>query len=262
MGVLSKFALENRVAIVTGGNKGIGRGISLALAEAGADVIVAARKIDLAEEVAARIRSLGRKAMVVPADVTRNDKVVDMVEKTMQEFGRIDILVNNAGGSFSDVFDRGLVLDISESDWDGAIALNLKSVFLCSRAAARIMLNQKKGNIINIASITGQKPTYGTAAYSAAKAAVINFTESLAQEWAPCIRVNAIAPGLIFTQRTRERRSPEVLATLESDIPLGRAGQPEDVALATVYLASDASEWVTGTVIDVQGGGEKLRPHF
>jgi len=188
------------------------------------------------------------------------------VEKALETYGHIDILVNNAGGASGANFGIGRVLKISERDWDSTMAVNLKSVFLCTRAVAKTMLDQKKGSIINMASITGQFPWAGLLAYSAAKAAVINLTKSLAMEFAPYIRVNAIAPGLIETPRTSKNRKPEQLEHLLSNVPLGRMGKPEEVADVAVYLASDAAGWVTGTIVDVSGGqvwlAEWGRPYF
>lgn len=263
---ISRFTLEGKVAIVTGGSQGIGKAISLAFAEAGARVVIADVRPDIGEEVAAQIKATGKKAAVVPVDVTKNEQVVKMVDRVVKELGRIDILVNNAGGASGEGFGMGRVLKISEHDWDETIALNLKSVFLCSRAVAPVMLEQKKGNIINMASITAGIPFPGMAAYAAAKAGVVNLTKSLAMELAPHIRVNAIAPGSIDTPRTIKTRTPEQLKHVLSNIPLGRAGLAEDVASLAIYLASDAAIWVTGSTMDVNGGqillAEWGQPYF
>jgi NAD(P)-dependent dehydrogenase (short-subunit alcohol dehydrogenase family) len=251
------FSLKDRVAIVTGGSRGIGRAIALALAEAGAGVVVASRTPQANEEVAKEIRSMGGKALGVPADARQADQVASLVERTLEGFGRIDVLVNNAGGSFGETFNRGPLMEISERDFDETLAVNLKSVFLCSRAAGRVMLERGGGSIVNVASEAGRIPTPGFGAYGAAKAGVINLTLSLAQELAPSIRVNAVAPGPIETPRTSGRKSPEVLARQQASIILGRVGQPEDVAAAVLYLASDAAKWVTGTIIDIHGGQKR-----
>jgi 3-oxoacyl-[acyl-carrier protein] reductase len=263
---LWELGLNGKVAIVTGGSQGIGKAISLGLARCGAVVCIADIDPVPGEEVASQIRGLGQKAMVLPVDVTVSGEVAKMVEETINKCGRIDILVNNAGGASGSTFGIGRVTKISERDWDDTIAVNLKSVFLCSRAVAKPMLEQKKGCIINMASITGQIPWAGMPAYSAAKAAVINLTQSLAMELAPHVRVNAIAPGLIETPRTSQNRRPEQLGQLLSNVPMGRMGKPEEVADVALYLASDVSEWVTGTVVNLNGGQvwmtEGGRPNF
>jgi 3-oxoacyl-[acyl-carrier protein] reductase len=251
---LSELSLNGRVAIVTGGSQGIGKAISLALARSGASVCIADVDPVPGEDVASQIRGLGRRSMVLGVDVTARGQVSEMVQKAMNYFGHIDILVNNAGGATGPTFGIGRVLKISERDWDDTITLNLKSVFLCSQAVAGAMLEQKRGCIINMASITGQFPWAGLPAYSAAKAAVINLTKSMAMELAPHVRVNAIAPGLIETPRTSRNRRPEQLVQLLTNVPLERMGTPEEVADMAVYLASDVAEWITGTVMNVNGG--------
>jgi len=174
-----------------------------------------------------------------------------MVRKTVEEFGRIDILVNNAGGLFVVA-----VLDMSERAWDAIIRENLKSVFLCSKAVAKVMVEQKKGSIVNLASMAGRTGSPGMAHYGAAKAGIINLTQSLSAEWAPYkIRVNAIAPGPVWTPGAAiVWPTPELQAKVVSRILLGRFGQPEDIAAAAIYLASDASDWVTGQTFDINGG--------
>lgn len=263
---LSELSLKGKVAIVTGGSQGIGKAISIGLAQFGATVCIADINPSLGEDVAAQIKAAGQRSMAIPVDVTDSGQVAQMVEKARAAYGRIDILVNNAGGASGPTFGIGRVMRISERDWDDTITLNVKSVFLCTRAAAKTMLEQKKGCIINMASITGQFPWAGLPAYSAAKAAVINLTQSLAMELAPYIRVNAIAPGLIETPRTSKNRRPEQLGQLLTNVPLGRMGEPEEVADIAVYLASDVAEWVTGTVVNLDGGqvwmAEGGRPNF
>jgi NAD(P)-dependent dehydrogenase (short-subunit alcohol dehydrogenase family) len=251
---LPELSLKGKVAIVTGGGQGIGKAITLALARCGAAVCIADIDPGPGEDVAAQIRAFGQGSMVLPMDVTAGEQVTRMVQKTIETFGHVDILVNNAGGATGPSFGIGRVLKISERDWDDTITLNLKSVFLCSRAVARGMMEQKKGCIINMASVTGQFPWAGLPAYSAAKAAVINLTKSLAMELAPYVRVNAIAPGLIETPRTSKNRRPEQLQQLLTNVPMGRMGTPEEVADMALYLASDVAEWITGTVMDVNGG--------
>jgi len=263
---ISELSLDGKVAIITGGSQGIGKAISVGLARCGAAVCIADLNPGAGEDIAAQIKGLGQESVILPVDVTDSVQVARMVEKALATFGRIDILVNNAGGASGPNFGIGRVTKISERDWDKTIALNLKSVFLCARAAVKPMLDQKRGSIINMASITGQFPWAGLPAYSAAKAAVINLTLSMAMEFAPHVRVNAIAPGLIETPRTSKNRRPEQLKQLLSNVPLQRMGKPEEVADMAVYLASDVAEWVTGTVMNLNGGQvwmtEVGRPNF
>lgn len=249
--ILSKFALTDRVAIVTGAGRGIGKGIALGFAQAGAHVVACARTVEQIEATAEEIRALGRKSLAIPTDVRESEQVDNMVSKTVEEFGRIDILVNNAGGLFVVA-----VLDMSERAWDAIIRENLKSVFLCSKAVAKVMVEQKKGSIVNLASMAGRTGSPGMAHYGAAKAGIINLTQSLSAEWAPYkIRVNAIAPGPVWTPGAPiVWPTPEVQAQVVSRVLLGRFGQPEDIAAAAIYLASDASDWVTGQTFEINGG--------
>ncbi|MFC2051324.1 SDR family NAD(P)-dependent oxidoreductase [Chloroflexota bacterium] len=256
--ILSKFSVEDRVAIVTGSGRGLGKGIALGLAEAGANIVVVARTATEIEETAAEIRKIGRKALAVPADVRESDQIENMVQKTLEEFGRIDILVNNAGGSF-----RARALEMSGNAWDAIVRVNLKSVFLCSKAAGKVMLDQKKGSIVNISSAAGRWGSVGMPAYGASKAGIINLTQTLASDWAPYVRVNGVAPSVIETPGMRWSRGQagkdfgsisEQIEAVIKDTPLGRLGQPEDVAAAVLFLASDAADWVTGITLDVTGG--------
>ncbi len=251
---LANLGLAGKVAVVTGGGQGIGKAICLELAECGATICVADLNVGAAEEMAAEAKAKGVASLAVQVDVTDSGKVGTMVEKALDKFGRIDILVNGAGGASGAAFRIGKVLKIGEQDWDDTFAVNVKSVFLCTRAVARTMLDQRQGSIVNIASLTGEFPFPGMPAYSAAKAAVINLTKSLAMELAPHVRVNAIAPGLVETPRTSKNRTPEQLEYLLTNVPIGRMGTPEEVADVAVYLASSAASWMTGAVIDVTGG--------
>jgi NAD(P)-dependent dehydrogenase (short-subunit alcohol dehydrogenase family) len=251
---LADLSLRDQVAIVTGGSQGIGRAISLAFARHGASVCVADVDPQAGEDVANEIRRSGGESLVVPVDVTNEAQVAAMADKAAARFGRVDILVNNAGGASGPGFGIGRTLNISAKDWDDTLAVNLKSVFLCTRAIAPGMLARGRGSIVNTASITGEYPWAGLPAYSAAKAAVINYTKSLAMELAPHVRVNAIAPGLVETPRTSKNRRPEQRDQLLTNVALARMGTPEEIADIVVYLASDVAAWITGTVVDCNGG--------
>jgi NAD(P)-dependent dehydrogenase (short-subunit alcohol dehydrogenase family) len=263
---LAELTLRDRVAVVTGGGQGIGRAISLAFAQFGASVCIADVNAEAGAATASEIETMRGKALAVRADVTVAAQVAKVVDRCVANLGGIDILVNNAGGASGAKFKIGRVVDVEEQDWDGTLDANLKSAFLCSRAVGRLMLKQKRGAIVNMASVTGRMPWAGLPAYSAAKAAVISLTRSLAIELAPHVRVNAIAPGLIETPRTSRNRRLEQLDQLLSNVPLGRMAQPEEVADLAVYLASDVAAWMTGAVVDFTGGqlwmAEDGRPKF
>ena len=245
----SLFSLEDRVAIVTGGGRGTGRGIALELAKAGADVVVAARTAESIEGVATEIRHLGRKALAVPTDVRLTEQVANLVKRTLEEFRRIDILVNNVGASFLKP-----ALELSERGFDSLLRENLTGCFLCCKAVAETMIKQGKGSIINIASTEGLRAAPTNPAYGAAKAGVINLTQSLAVEWAPHnIRVNTVAPGFIETAFPYSLEIPE-LRDLFARVPLKRAAKTEEIGAAVVYLASDAADCVTGAMIVIDSG--------
>jgi len=249
---LPMFALTGKVAIVTGGGRGIGRAIALGLAQAGADVVVAARTAAEIEDTATKIEDKGRKALAIPTDVRNFDQVANMLDKTLALFGRVDILVNNAGGMFT-----AQALSMSARAWEAIIRENLDSVFICSRIIGEQMVKQKAGSIISISSVAGLGPYLDNAAYGAAKAGIINLTKTLAVEWAPYnIRVNAIAPGFIETPGAAKfaQENPALRQAQLKRIPLGRFGKPEDIAPVAIFLASDASAYVTGETIVVNGG--------
>jgi NAD(P)-dependent dehydrogenase (short-subunit alcohol dehydrogenase family) len=245
---LQQFSLENRVAIVTGAGKGIGKAAAVGLADAGANVVIAARTSSDIENVALEIKQRGRKALALPIDVNLSDQVNSLAAKTVEEFGRIDILVNNAGGT-----TEIPTMEMSETDWDANLSLNLKTVFLCSQAAGRVMMSQNEGSIINISSMHGLRANFANAAYGAAKAGVINLTKTMAAGLAKYnVRVNAIAPGYVITRPVFQEYAarPDVI----KQIPLSRLANPEDIVGAIIYLASDASLYVTGVTIVVDGG--------
>jgi NAD(P)-dependent dehydrogenase (short-subunit alcohol dehydrogenase family) len=253
---MSKFDLTDRVAIVTGGGVGIGRAIALEFARMGAHVVVASRKLPNLEKTAGEIKSLGRCSLAITTDVRVPEQVDNMVNQTMDEFGQIDILVNNAGASFVCPVEK-----LSPNGWDTIVAINLNGTFLCSVAVGKVMIQQKRGKIINLSSIVGLEGAPGMAPYGAAKAGIINFTKSLAVEWAKYnIYVNAIAPGLIETEggKTQMQLTPEMERKNIERVPLRRYGQTQEIADAAIFLASDASSFLTGETIVVRGGPNPL----
>jgi len=254
------FELVNKVAIVTGAGKGIGKAIALGLAEAGASVVLCARSNAEIEANAAEIQGKSGAALALTADTRNVNQVRNLLQETLARFGKVDILVNNAGGGVGALVD---ILEMPFEDWERSIEQTLNSVFICIKIVGEQMAKQKAGNIINIASIVGMGP-YGTLAhYSAAKAGVINLTQNLGVLWARHnIRINAIAPGYIETPLTTGRRfrQPGALESILRRIPLQRLGKPEDTVGAVLYLASDASAYVTGQTIVVSGGLSNLIP--
>lgn len=246
------FSLDGKVALVTGASRGIGRAIALGFAEAGADVAVAARSEADLETLAKEIDSLGRRAVVLVVDVTKRDEIERMIEATVAELGGLDILVNNAGGTR---FMSPLV-GLRPDGWAKTIALNLDSVFHATQLAARVMVERRGGSIIQIASVAGIEGAEGLSYYSAAKGGVRLFTQATARELAQAgVRLNCIAPGWVETALNEALRADEAGRRFaESMIPMGRFGTPEEIVGAAVYLASDASSFVTGTTLVVDGG--------
>ena len=252
MHVLSMFDLKGEKAIVTGGGQGLGKEMALALAEAGADVAVAQRHVEVAEKAAEEIRKLGRDSIAIKVDVSKAKDVQNMVEVAKDRFGKIDILINNAG-----IAQAISALDMTEEDWDRMMDIHVKGTFLCSQMVGRDMVKQKKGSIINISSMSAfiiNRPQE-QAHYNTAKAAIAHLTKSLAMEWAKYnIRVNAIAPGYIKTPMTAPALGTEKANEWLSMSPMGRLGEPYELKGLALFLASKASSFVTGSVILVDGG--------
>jgi NAD(P)-dependent dehydrogenase (short-subunit alcohol dehydrogenase family) len=246
--------LNGKVAVVTGARRGIGRAIALALANAGADVVVADLvkddgKLDATE---AEIRKLGRASFCVQADISRKPDVEDMVKRAVSRFGRINILVNCAG-----VWIPGQTLtECTEENWDRVIDVNLKGTWFCCQAVGNVMAKQKSGNIINLSSQVGINPGAGGGAYSISKAGIIMMTRQLALELAPySIRVNAIAPGVVKTDFNIDLwKNAESAKAIAGKVPLGRLAEPEDIAKTALFLAADDSSYITGAVLTVDGG--------
>lgn len=254
--ILDKYRLDGKVALITGGSRGIGQAIAIGFAEAGADVVIASRKLSDLEEVARQISALGRRSLAVTAHAAHKEDLDNLVKRTMDEFGRIDILVNNAGTS--PLF--GSLLDAEERLWDTIMNLNLKGYFLLSQAVARIMINQGNGCIINMASMAGFAPFTGLGIYSISKAGVIMLTQVLASELGKHnIRVNSISPGTLHTRFSQYLTdSPDISKKLLEHTALGCIGQPDDVVGAAVLLASNASQYITGQTIVINGGYQAL----
>ncbi len=236
-------------AIVTGAARGIGKGIARKLAEKGINVVISDILIEDAEKTAAELAGLGVKTLAVKTDVSNKEDVEALVRKTVTEFGSLDFLVNNAG-----ITRDNLSVRMSEDDWDKVLSINLKGAFLCSQAAAKEMMKQKFGRIVNIASVSGLLGTLGQGNYAASKAGLIALTKSMARELGRRnITVNAVAPGFIMTEMT-ETLSEQVKEDYMKQIPLKRAGTPDDIAESVCFLISPAGSYITGTTINVSGG--------
>lgn len=250
---IADFSLDGKVAIVTGGSRGIGRAIAVALAEAGADVVVAARKPESLEETVEAIRQTGRRGVAVPTNVRDTEALRALVEETKRQFGRLDILVNNA--ATNPVF--GPIADLEERAWDTIMNTNVKAAFLLSKFARPLMLENGGGSIINVSSTGGLRASLGLGCYSVSKAALIMLTQVLAKEWGPeGIRVNCVAPGLIKTEFSRALwENEQILQNTLSQNPLRRIGMAEEVAGAVVYFASNASSYTNGQTLVIDGGG-------
>jgi 3-oxoacyl-[acyl-carrier protein] reductase len=244
------FELTDKKVLVTGGSRGIGKSIALAMGKAGADVAITyARSKDAADEVVKLIKESGRNAIAIQADAVDTKRAEEVVKEVVETFGGLDVLVNNAG-----ITKDTLIMRMSEEQWDDVITTNLKSVFNYSKAVVRPMMRSRKGSIVNISSVIGLTGNAGQTNYAASKAGIIGFSKSLAKEIASRnIRVNVVAPGYILTDMTGEL-DENVLKSIEDVTPLGRGGEPEEIAATVQFLASDASSYITGETIRVDGG--------
>jgi 3-oxoacyl-[acyl-carrier protein] reductase len=250
MSETATLPLEGKVAIVTGGARGIGRAITELFARRGADVVIADFQEELAAKTAKEVAAAtGRKVISLPVDVSSFDKAKELVDKVLAQFGHVDILVNNAGTTRDN-----LIMRMDEADWDLVININLKGAFNCSKAVTRPMMKQRYGRIVNISSVSGLAGQAGQANYSASKAGLVGLTKALARELGSRqITVNAIAPGFIPTALT-ENLPPDIKDTMMKQIPLGRWGKPEEIASAVAFLASDEAAYITGHILSVDGG--------
>jgi 2-deoxy-D-gluconate 3-dehydrogenase len=248
--ILDKFNLSGRVAIVTGASRGLGAGMAIGLAEAGADLVVVASSARLQETVN-KIKAMGRRCIGVQVDLMDTKVIPQIIDAAVKEYGRIDILINSAG-----IIRRAPAIEFSEKDWDDVIQINQKATFFMCQAAAKEMVKQKKGKIVNIASLLSFQGGIIVPSYTASKSAVAGLTKALANEWAPLgINVNAIAPGYMATEMTEAlQKSAERAPAILARIPSGRWGTPEDMKGLAVFLSSDASEYLQGQVISVDGG--------
>ena len=248
---MSHYELKDKVAIVTGGGTGIGKSIAIESARVGAKVVVASRKQETLDATVAEIKANGGEALAVATDIRVPEQVDNLIKQTVDKFGKLDILVNNAGAGFP-----VKVEELSPNGWDVIININLKGTFLCSVAAAKVMIPQKSGKIVNIASTAGLNGSPGMAHYGAAKAAVINFTKTCSVEWAPHnINVNCIAPGMIETEGVRSQQilTQEKAGDASKSVPLHLPGKVEDIAYAAIYLASGLADHVSGETVVIRG---------
>ena len=249
---LDRFRLSGKVALITGGSRGIGRNIALGLAEAGADIVLAARKLPDLETTAHEITKMGRKTLAVSANVRHLPELDDLVKKAVAEFDHIDILVNNA--ATNPVY--GSAFDINEKVWDVTMGLNLKACFFLSQALGKVMRERGGGSIINVSSEDGVRPFAGLGVYSISKAGVIMLTKVLAQEWGQYnIRVNAIAPAFVRTRFSQAIiENPKMIMEVKNNTALGRIAEPEEIVNAALFLASEASSYMTGQTVVLDGG--------
>jgi 3-oxoacyl-[acyl-carrier protein] reductase len=246
---MCELSLEGRVSLITGGARGIGREIALLFAKEGSNIAICDVNLEEAQKTAKDIQDLGRQSIVFKTDVTDSNQVQDMADKILDKFAKIDILINNAG-----ITKDNLLLRMSEEDWDRVISVNLKGTFVCTKIISKIMLKQRYGKIVNLASIIGIMGNAGQANYAASKAGIIGLTKSAAKELSSRnICVNAMAPGFIKTDMTA-KLPEDVQQKMLSAIPLARFGEPKDVADLALFLSSDSSSYITGQVVQVDGG--------
>jgi len=251
--ILDNFSLEGKTAVITGAGRGLGKEMAIALAEAGADVVLLSRTPTEIQAVAGRIEGLGRKAIPVATDVTSQDEVKAMVEKAIEVFGKIDILVNNAG-----TYIEGNFLEFTTEQWRELVSVNIEGLFICTQAVGKYMVQQKRGKVINICSMNAVRPRPKGVVYDSTKGAILTFTKALARDWARYhINVNAIGPGYFLTplvQSLMDRDGVDENHVAKQAIPLGRLGRPEELGPLVVYLASSASDFMTGECIYIDGG--------
>ncbi len=246
---MCELSLEGKVALITGGARGIGKEIALLFAAQGANVAICDVELQEAQKTATQIQALGRESIAFKADVTDSASIQVMVDKILDKFKKLDILINNAG-----ITKDNLILRMQEADWDKVIAVNLKGTFICTKIVSKVMLKQRSGKIVSLSSIIGIMGNFGQANYAASKAGIIGLTKSVAKELAPRgISVNAIAPGFIKTEMTK-KLPEDVQKKMLSVIPLGRFGQSKDVAELALFLSSESSSYITGQVIKIDGG--------
>lgn len=257
MAIIDRFRLDGKVALITGAGRGIGQAIALAFAEQGADVVVSARTESEIEATADRARRAGRKALALPCDVTDAAQLDALVARTIGELGRVDLLVNNAGG-----FPPMAFLDTDPPSWDWCFKFNLTSAYLLTRACLPHMLERDGGAVLNISSAAGRIVRKGFVAYGTAKAALSFMTRQLGAEFAPRVRVNALAVGAVETSALAPFLNDEIRGAMESLTPMGRIGSVEDIAAAALWLCSPAGGWVTGKVVEVDGGTESTNWPF
>jgi len=246
-----ELSLKDKVVLITGASRGIGEAAALGLAQAGADLAIASRKLPDLEKVAEEIRKTGRKCLAVSAHAGKMDEISNLVQRVLAEYGKIDVLVNNAATNPT----MASVMDVDERGWDAIMNLNLKGAFFLSQAVAKVMKEKGGGKIINVVSVAGITPDI-LGVYSISKAALIMATKVMAQQWAPFnIRVNAVAPGLTKTRFSEALwKNPDILKIAMSRTPMARPAEPEEMVGAIVYLATDASSYVTGQIIAIDGG--------
>ena len=251
----SLFSLNDQVAIVTGAGKGIGRACALTLAQAGADVALTARTQADLEKVASEIRAMGRRAIVVAGDISQEATMDTLVAETLKSFGKITILINNAGGA-----GPNSPLKMGGNDFSAVLAWNVTPAYMMIQKTAKAMREAGGGAVVNISSVAARYAQKHFSAYGAAKAALNQLTRNLAQDFGPAIRINAIEPGTIMTEALAPFLTPERTERMLSSTPMGRLGQPEDIAASALFLVSPASSWITGKILGVDGGVEA--PNF